>query len=125
VAPTEEPGTVMNFYVKDAAAGPTGGLRCEPTRDIVVVFDASSHAADAIQRAAYKYCAHFSMELQRDGENLRCLLQFLSDDADPGLVADFRTEVLDQVLRQRIRNETEGVRNLILALAFSNVTNET
>jgi His-Xaa-Ser system protein HxsD len=34
--------------------------------------------------------------------------------------ADFRRHVLDQVLRERIRRETEGVRNAIFALAFSN-----
>ena len=35
-------------------------------------------------------------------------------------MAEFQNEVLDQVLRERIRNETKEVRNLILALAFSN-----
>jgi His-Xaa-Ser system protein HxsD len=35
------------------------------------------------------------------------------------LVADFRNEVLDQVLRERIRAETSDIRNLVLALAFS------
>lgn len=124
MAAAEEPGSVMNLNVKDGAPRPLGERQRESAPDIVVVFDASSHSADAIQRAAYKYCANFSMELQRDGENFRCQLQFLGDDADPGLVADFRIEVLDQVLRERIRKETEGVRNLILALAFSNVTDE-
>ena len=35
------------------------------------------------------------------------------------VVAEFRSEVLDQVLRERIRAETADVRNLVLALAFS------
>ena len=41
-------------------------------------------------------------------------------DADAeALVAEFRNEVLDQVLRERIRIETQEARNLILAVAFS------
>jgi His-Xaa-Ser system protein HxsD len=35
------------------------------------------------------------------------------------LLADFRNEVVDQALRERIRDETQETRNLILALAFS------
>jgi His-Xaa-Ser system protein HxsD len=35
------------------------------------------------------------------------------------LVSELRCEVLDQVLRERIRAETADVRNLVLALAFS------
>ena len=42
-----------------------------------------------------------------------------SEDEADRVVADFRNEVLDQVLRARIRTETEEVRNLILSLAFS------
>jgi His-Xaa-Ser system protein HxsD len=90
-----------------------------PTQEASVVFDAASHPVDAIQRAAYKYGAHFSVEVQREGENFRCVLHFHGGEIDFDLVADFRAEVLDQVLRTRIRYETEGVRNLILAWAFS------
>jgi His-Xaa-Ser system protein HxsD len=90
-----------------------------PAREASVVFDAASHPVDAIQRAAYKYGAHFSIEVQREGENLLCVLHFHGDEIDLDVVADFRAEVLDQVLRSRIRQETEGVRNLILAWAFS------
>ena len=45
-----------------------------------------------------------------------------ADNADSAeeTLKDFRNEVLDQSLRERIRNETAEVRNLILSLAFSN-----
>ena len=87
--------------------------------ELVVLFDAGSHPADAIQRASYKFADRFSVELTRDNDLFRCQL-FFSDVPDDEMVAAFRVEVVDQVLRARIRDETEGVRNAVLALAFSN-----
>lgn len=95
-----------------------------PAGEVVVVLDAQSHPADAIQRAAYRFSDRFSMALERDGENYRCLLTFPAEP-DPSVVGAFESEVLDQVLRARIRAETEGVRNLILSVAFSHLTGGT
>lgn len=86
-----------------------------------VFFDAEAHSADAIHRAAYKFADRFSMELTREDGTYCCRLRSPDGGApDPEVIGDFRIEVLDQVLRERIRSETEGVRNLILALAFAN-----
>jgi His-Xaa-Ser system protein HxsD len=51
----------------------------------------------------------------------RCVLEITESaaDEDGALIAEFRNEVLDETLRARIREETQEVRNLILALAFS------
>ena len=53
---------------------------------------------------------------------MQCTLHFSPNAADDveAILAEFRNEVLDQTLRERIRGETQEVRNLILALAFSN-----
>jgi His-Xaa-Ser system protein HxsD len=88
---------------------------------IEVTFDADSHSADAIQRAAYRFADRFSIELTHDDADYRCELHFVSD-IDEGVVNEFRAEVLDHVLRERIRAETEGTRNVVLALAFSNTS---
>lgn len=91
--------------------------------EVELAFETSSNSADAIQRAAYRFIDRFSLELSRDADVFRCILRFPPDAvADDETVADFRNEVLDQVLRERIRTETEGVRNLVLALAFSNTS---
>ena len=92
--------------------------------ELELVFDAAAHSTDAIQRAAYKFMSRFSLELKRDGDEYRCVLHLPDETAevDRSLIADFRNEVLDQVLRERIRAETEGVRNLVLSLAFSNTS---
>lgn len=85
-----------------------------------VVLDADVYSADAIQRAAYRFLDRCETDIRRDGSQYRCTLtsrtSVLSSDE---LVGPFRDEVLDQVLRERIRNETAVVRNLILSLAFS------
>ena len=92
-----------------------------PVAVVELRFDAASHSADAIQRAAYRFTDRCSLELKRDGDELVCLLHTRDGSLEPdaALAHDFRIEVLDQVLRERIRLETEGPRNVILSLAFS------
>lgn len=86
-------------------------------------FDAQVYSADAVQRACYRFSDRVSSEVTVDEGTIHCRL-FLSEDVDGDsrdqLVADLRNEVLDQVLRERVRAETADVRNLVFALAFSN-----
>ena len=98
----------------------------EPDRRRVDVhFDASTHSADAIQRAAYRLCDRLSVEVTRDGANWLCAV-YLADGslAGPEAVADLRIEVTDQVLRERIRKDTEDTRNIILASAFAGLVKQ-
>lgn len=87
-----------------------------------VNFDAAAHSVDAIQRAMYKLSDRLSGDLSFREGTYQCTLYFTADDenAVQAVLADFRNEVLDQTLRERIRSETAEARNLILALAFSN-----
>jgi His-Xaa-Ser system protein HxsD len=85
-----------------------------------ISFDLSATSLDAVQRAAYKFSDRFSTEITEGADAIEVTIHLASEDADvEALVADFRNEVLDQVLRERIRAETEDVRKLALALAFS------
>lgn len=96
-----------------------GGVAPEEPTSVELAFDATNYSADAIQRAAYRFCDRFSVELVSDEAGHHCILKAVSDvNLDP-LIGDFRTEVLDQVLRERIRAETEPIRTMILAQAFS------
>jgi His-Xaa-Ser system protein HxsD len=85
-------------------------------------FDRAAHSVDAIQRAAYRFSDRLSLDLVAEDTVYRCHIHFDETDeyAINQVLADFRKEVLDQTLRERIRAETQEVRNLILALAFSN-----
>jgi His-Xaa-Ser system protein HxsD len=86
-----------------------------------VTFPREAYSADAIQRAAYRLSDRLSLELGADYAVYRCTVTLAVEDgaAADALLAEFRNEALDQVLRERIRLETEESRNLILALAFS------
>jgi len=87
-----------------------------------IAFDSNAHSADAIQRAAYRFSDRLALDLRSSEGSFNCTLH-IADQADTdvdSLIADFRCEVLDQVLRERIRAETEDVRNVVLAFAFSN-----
>jgi His-Xaa-Ser system protein HxsD len=86
-----------------------------------LTFDRSTHSADAIQRATYKLSDRLSCDLASEDVVFRCTLHIQQEDPDvDALISEFRNEVLDETLRERIRDETKEVRNLILALAFSN-----
>jgi His-Xaa-Ser system protein HxsD len=87
-----------------------------------LTFDAPAYSVDALQRAMYRLSDRLSGDVRHSKGVHLCVLQLETNDEEEAelLVAKFRKEVLDQTLRERIRNETQEVRNLILALAFSN-----
>lgn len=80
---------------------------------------AEATSIDAIQRAAYRFSDRFSCELHPGDPEHRCLLRPVAEIDAASELESFRTEVLDQTLRQRIREETEPIRTMILAQAFS------
>jgi His-Xaa-Ser system protein HxsD len=90
-----------------------------PGAGVVIVFAAETASVDAIQRAAYRFSDRLSCELAPGTDEHRCTLTAVGDNDAGATVSDFRTEVLDQVLRERIRLETEPIRTMILAHAFS------
>lgn len=81
-------------------------------------FDASTTSVDAIQRAAYRMCDRLSVDIRVD-DLLEVEVHAAAGEDLGELARELRNEVLDQVLRERIRLETAEARNLILALAFS------
>ena len=85
---------------------------------IELAFELASHSIDAVQRAAYRFSDRLSISTKTDDTLIHCTL-FAVGGLAGSLINEFRIEVLDQVLRERIRTETEATRNLILALAFS------
>jgi His-Xaa-Ser system protein HxsD len=77
---------------------------------------------DTIKRAAYRFTDRFATDLRTSEHTAFCTLIFenrLADDSIDGVMQEFRKELLDQDLRARVGEETQGVRNLILAHAFS------
>jgi His-Xaa-Ser system protein HxsD len=84
--------------------------------------DLAAYGIESVKRAAYRFSDCFAFDVTISSNTASCVLVF-PDAATPEFVdtavTNFRKELLDQDLRQSIRMETESVRNLILAHAFS------
>jgi His-Xaa-Ser system protein HxsD len=88
--------------------------------EITLVFDRATTDLDALQRSAYALAAEVTVDIRVDDANYVCTLF----PRERGVAVDelkhvFRAEVNDQILRIRIARETEPLRNLVFALAFS------
>jgi His-Xaa-Ser system protein HxsD len=92
-----------------------------PDEGIVVRFDVRVHSLDSVKRAAYAFTDRFSFDIRADDDEIACIVTPLSgQESDPNaFIRRFRNAVLDQDLRESVANQTENVRNVILAHAFS------
>lgn len=89
---------------------------------VVVTFDDHVFSLLAIKKAAYTYLRTFTAEITAQDNQICCQLVFspaVDEVARIRFVEDFKKEVLDQDLRERLKTETAAVRNVILAHAFS------
>lgn len=87
---------------------------------VTISFDRNTTELDALQRAAYAITDLMTVDIRESAQEYVCTLYPRRD----GIGADelrhrIRAEVIDQALRLRIARETEPVRNLVFALAFS------
>jgi His-Xaa-Ser system protein HxsD len=88
--------------------------------EITLAFDRATVDLDALQRSAYAVAAEMTVDIRARGADYVCtLFPRTQDTAVEELRHRFRAEVNDQVLRVRIARETEPLRNLVFALAFS------
>jgi His-Xaa-Ser system protein HxsD len=88
--------------------------------EITLAFDQATVNLDALQRGAYAVAAEMTVDIRVCGADYVCtLFPREQDTTDEELKHRFRAEVNDQILRVRIAKETEPLRNLVFALAFS------
>lgn len=87
---------------------------------VEVTFAKVTTELDALQRAAYAVADAMTVDIAASGDRYVCTLYPRDPGADPSTLAHrIRAEVIDQALRLRIAAQTEPLRNLIFALAFS------
>jgi His-Xaa-Ser system protein HxsD len=87
---------------------------------VEISFDASTTGLDALQRAAYAVADLMTVDIRASGTDYTCTLFPRRAGLDEDTLRHrIRAEVIDQALRLRIAKETEPIRNLIFALAFS------
>lgn len=93
---------------------------------IEVWVDSRVYRLSAIKKAAYRLGDRSFVSIEAPaGDQIRVLLTPKNESMrGESLEGDFRNELLDQELREAIAEETERVRNLILAHAFSGLTIE-
>jgi His-Xaa-Ser system protein HxsD len=81
------------------------------------------YSLSAIKKTAYKFASQCSVFLQDKQEQELCVLFTFTEptvsEKIQQVIADFSDELMDQDLREIIAKESEAVRNLILAQAFS------
>jgi His-Xaa-Ser system protein HxsD len=88
--------------------------------EITLAFDQATVDLDALQRSAYAVAAEMTVDIRVCGADYVCtLFRRRQGTRDEELKHRFRAEVNDQILRVRIAKETEPLRNLVFALAFS------
>jgi His-Xaa-Ser system protein HxsD len=96
------------------------GVSSMPDGGLVVRFDHAIYRPSAVKKAAYKYGGFFSILIEESEKStvvsLKPTVACQSLDEAAG---QFCNEVLDQELREEISAETRGVRDLLLAHAFS------
>ncbi len=87
-----------------------------------VRFSTNVYTLETIKKAAYRLSETCAFEFRIDGDDFVCELLFADSTTNEQIgetERQFRTEVLDQDLRQLIADETAPIRNVILANAFS------
>jgi His-Xaa-Ser system protein HxsD len=108
----------MPLAAKDLAASPV---------EVAVDFDSSVQSLGALDAAIYRLIGTATCRVDRVGERYVC---HLAPTANPqkgaplcpdDLKERFLNLVADENLRTRVAEKTEGVRNVILALAFGSL----
>jgi His-Xaa-Ser system protein HxsD len=80
------------------------------------------YSLDTVKKAAYRFIDRFALDIDVKGNELHCLLSFnpgIGDASASATLDDFKRELLDQDLREKVAKETAPLRNTILALAFA------
>ncbi len=109
---------LMPQAAKDLTASPV---------EVVVDFDSSVQSLGALDAAAYRLIGTATCRVNRVGERYVCRLarsanpQKGSPLSPDDLKERFLNLVADENVRVRVAAKTEGVRNVILALAFGSL----
>jgi His-Xaa-Ser system protein HxsD len=119
VGPPRE-GAMSSAAGASSAEGEATGAGAIDAAKVSLVFDRATVDLDALQRSVYAMAAEVTVDIRVSGDDYVCtLFPRKRETIDDELKHRFRAEVNDQILRVRIAKETEPLRNLVFALAFS------
>jgi His-Xaa-Ser system protein HxsD len=92
--------------------------------EVAVDFDSSVQSLSALEAAAYRLIGTATCQIDRAGDRYLCRLVSSANPQKGAVLSSdelkerFLNLVADENLRIRVAEKTEGVRNVILALAF-------
>jgi His-Xaa-Ser system protein HxsD len=92
--------------------------------EVAVDFDSSVQSLSALDAAAYRLIGMATCQIDRTGDRYVCRLVCTANPAKGAALSSdelkerFLNLVADENLRARVFERTEGVRNVVLALAF-------
>jgi His-Xaa-Ser system protein HxsD len=94
--------------------------------EITVDFDSSIQSLAALEAAAYRLIGTATCQIDRVADRFVCRLTRPTNSKRDSLSSDdlkvrFLDLVADENLRTRVAEKTDGVRNVILALAFGSL----
>ncbi|WP_375786903.1 hypothetical protein ACE10Z_04775 [Bradyrhizobium sp. Pha-3] len=102
---------------------PAAKLPAASSVEVVVDFDSSIQSLSALDAAAYRLIGTATCQVDRAGDRYVCRLVPSKPQKAAVLSSDelkerFLNLVADENLRARVAEKTDGIRNVILALAF-------
>lgn len=88
----------------------------------IISLDGSIYSQDVILKAAYRLSNFFVIDLKKNDStfevNISAVPKITEEQFDYSLTM-FKKNLTDEVLREKLKKETENERNLILGIAFS------
>lgn len=103
---------------------PAAKLPAASPVEVTVDFDSSIQSLSALDAAAYRLIGTATCQVDRAGDRYVCRLVSSTNPQKGAVLSSnelkerFLNLVADENLRARVAEKTEGVRNVILALAF-------
>ncbi|WP_143109009.1 hypothetical protein [Bradyrhizobium sp. Rc3b] len=103
---------------------PAAKLLAASQVEVAVDFDSSIQSLGALDAAAYRLIGTATCQVDRTGNRYLCRLVSSANPQKGAVLSSdelkerFLNLVADENLRARVAERTEGVRNVILALAF-------
>jgi His-Xaa-Ser system protein HxsD len=85
-------------------------------------FDNRVNSIEAIQKALYRVASEVDFDIEIMNSTIKVLITGLDLSADSQkFISQIKQHVNDYSLREKIGKDTEGMRNLVLASAFSRI----